>query len=90
MGRNQRGLVSAVMAIIIADAPEGWNSRDIKADNRNPTSSDTGVTVHRPGTGLFFGPPWAEKSACPLRPRGTVPVNGYDTGQQVPRRSTNY
>ena len=34
------------------------------------------VTVHRLGTGSFFGPLWAEKGACPLWPRGTVRYRG--------------
>ena len=34
------------------------------------------VTVHRLGTGSFFGPLWAEKGACPLRPGGQSRFRG--------------
>ena len=37
-------------------------------------SLDT-VTVHRPGTGSFFGPFRPEKRACPLTPRNRTPAS---------------
>jgi EpsI family protein len=49
------------------------------------------VTVHRPGTGSFFGPFWAEKCACPLPTQGDSPRERLLIDEQgsVPAKSVD-